>query len=63
MLPFYDEHAVIDPRHGKDWLDHVVAPLAQTPRWASGMLRGAQWRAETNDRFFAYMAATLEVHE
>lgn len=63
MLLFYDEHAVTDPRHGKDWLDHVVAPLAATPRWATGMLRGAQWRTETNDRFFAHMAATLGVGE
>jgi len=63
MLPFYDEHAVTDPRHGKDWLDHVVAPLAESPRWATGMLRGAQWRAETNDRFFAHMAAALGVDE
>lgn len=61
MLPFYDEHAVTDPRHGKDWLDRVVAPLAESPRWAAGMLRGAQWRAETNDRFFAHMAAELGV--
>jgi hypothetical protein len=61
MLPFYDEHAVTDPRHGKDWLDHVVAPLAASPRWAAGMLRGAEWRAQTNDRFFAHMAAELGV--
>jgi hypothetical protein len=61
MLPFYDEHALTDPRHGKDWLDHVVAPLAEFPRWAAGMLRGAQWRAETNNRFFDHMAAELGV--
>lgn len=61
MLPFYDEHAVTDPRHGRGWLDRVVAPLAASPRWAAGMVRGARWRAETNDRFFAHMATQLGV--
>lgn len=51
-VAFYEEHAVADPRHGKDWLDHVVAPLAADPRWAAGMVRGAAWRAEVNRRFF-----------
>jgi hypothetical protein len=55
-LPFYEEHAVADPRHGKDWVDHVVATLGDDPTWAAGMLRGARWRSLVNERFFAAMA-------
>jgi hypothetical protein len=54
-FPFYDEHAVADPRHGKDWLDHVVVPLAADPAWATGMVRGARWRSLANRRFFTAM--------
>ncbi len=54
-LAFYVEHAAADPRHGKDWLDHVVLPLAAHPRWATGIVRGARWRADVNRRFFAAM--------
>lgn len=52
-VAFYEEHATADPRHGKDWLDHVVAELARSPRWAAGMVRGAAWRWVTNQRFLA----------
>jgi CRP-like cAMP-binding protein len=52
-LPFYEEHAVADPRHGKDWLDHVIVPLAADPSWAAGMLRGARWRSSVNRRFLS----------
>lgn len=52
-LAFYEEHATADPRHGKDWLDHVVRPLAADPRWAPGMLRGARLRAAVNRAFFS----------
>jgi hypothetical protein len=55
-LPFYEEHAVADPRHGKDWADHVVATLGTDPTWAAGMIRGARWRSITNERFFGAMA-------
>ncbi len=60
-LPFYEEHAHTDPRHGKDWLDHVVAPLARRPHWAAGLVRGARWRAAVNARFFAAMARRFGV--
>jgi diacylglycerol kinase family enzyme len=61
-LPFYDEHATADPRHGKDWLTHVVTPLAMTsPRWAGGMVRGARWRATANARFLEDLSARLGV--
>lgn len=56
-LPFYEEHAVADPRHGKDWLDNVVATLGTDPAWAAGMVRGARWRSLVNERFFGAMAA------
>ncbi|HVF20816.1 MAG TPA: iron-containing redox enzyme family protein [Mycobacteriales bacterium] len=52
-VPFYAEHAVADPRHGKDWLVHVVAPLARdVPEWGPRIVAGARWRAEVNARFF-----------
>ncbi len=55
-LDFYREHAVADPRHGKDWLDHVVAPLARRfPEWSARMVTGARWRSAVNARFFAAM--------
>lgn len=53
-LPFYEEHAVADPRHGKDWIDTAVAPLVVgVPGWGPRIMRGAQWRATVNRRFFA----------
>lgn len=55
-FPFYDEHAVADPRHGKDWVDHVVATLGEDPTWADGIIRGARWRSLINERFFGAMA-------
>jgi Iron-containing redox enzyme len=58
-FPFYEVHAAVDPRHGKDWVDHVVAPLADDPAWADGMVRGARWRWLVNDGFFRAMADRL----
>ncbi|HET9770430.1 MAG TPA: iron-containing redox enzyme family protein [Acidimicrobiia bacterium] len=55
-LPFYEVHAAVDPKHGKDWVDNVVAPLADLEVWAEGMVRGARWRWLVNDAFFAAMA-------
>ncbi len=53
-LPFYEEHAETDPRHGKDWLDGVVGPLVDAhPSWGPRIIRGASWRAEVNRRMFA----------
>ena len=52
-LPFYEEHALTDPRHGKEWLDGVVGPLVEEhPSWAPRIVRGAAWRAEVNRRLF-----------
>lgn len=53
-LPFYEEHAEVDPRHGKEWVDGVVAPLeGQHPAWGPRIVRGAQWRSAVNARMFA----------
>jgi hypothetical protein len=55
-LPFYEEHAVADPRHGKDWIERAVIPLVEMhPSWGPRILRGAQWRATVNRSFFARM--------
>jgi len=52
-LPFYEEHATTDPRHAKEWLDGVVAPLVDAhPSWGPRVVRGATWRAEVNRRLF-----------
>jgi hypothetical protein len=55
--PFYEVHAEVDPIHGKAWLENVVAPLSEDPRWAAGMVRGARWKVLVNRRFFEAMAA------
>jgi hypothetical protein len=55
-LDFYAVHAEVDPRHGKDWVDNVVAPFAGDPRWAPGIVRGARWRWIVNAGFFDAMA-------
>jgi hypothetical protein len=52
-LPFYEEHAVTDPRHGKEWLDGAIQPLVEAhPEWSPRIVRGARWRAEANNRLF-----------
>jgi pyrroloquinoline quinone (PQQ) biosynthesis protein C len=58
-IPFYSVHAAVDPKHGKDWVDHVVTPLADNDAWAEGMVRGARWRWLINDAFFGAMADRL----
>lgn len=55
-LDFYAEHASVDPRHGKDWVDKAVAPFDADPRWAAGIVRGARWRSIVNAGFFDAMA-------
>ena len=51
--PFYVEHAEVDPRHGKDWLDNAIVPVvASRPDWAARVLRGALWRSTVNAAFF-----------
>ena len=54
-LHFYLEHATVDPRHGKDWVDKAVVPLGADPRWADGITRGGRWRSLVNAAFFDAM--------
>ncbi len=49
-LDFYVEHAHVDPRHGKDWVDKAVTPFDDDPRWAAGIVRGARWRSDRERR-------------
>jgi hypothetical protein len=50
---FYAVHADVDPRHGKEWLEQVIAPLSdQTPEWRERMVRGAAWRWAVNAELF-----------
>jgi len=51
-VDFYAEHATVDPRHGKDWVDKAVAPFDDDERWATGIVRGARWRSIVNEGFF-----------
>ena len=63
-LPFYEEHATADPRHGKDWIDGALAPVVvDHPEWAPRILRGARWRAVVNGRFFDAMSARFGLVE
>ena len=63
-LPFYEEHATTDPRHGKEWLDGVVTPLVdEHPSWGPRIVRGAAWRAEVNRRLFADALRLLQGDE
>jgi hypothetical protein len=56
-FPFYVEHAEVDPRHGKAWLDNAITPyVAEHPEWADRVVRGARWRSLVNARFFEAMA-------
>jgi len=56
-FPFYEVHASVDPKHGKDWVDNAVVPLvADDPSWSPGIVRGARWRSIVNARFFDAMA-------
>jgi hypothetical protein len=62
-FPFYEEHAQADPRHGKAWLDHAVAPIVErTPAWGPRILRGARWRSVINRELFDALAARFRAH-
>jgi hypothetical protein len=50
--PFYDVHAEVDPRHGKDWLENAIVPtIATFPEWSPRIVRGAHWRSAINREF------------
>jgi hypothetical protein len=51
---FYEVHAEVDPRHGKDWLDKAIVPTVQRwPQWGPRVVRGALWRSAVNAAFLA----------
>jgi len=55
--PFYAEHAEVDPRHGKDWLEKAVGALcAEQPELSPRVLQGAWWRSHTNRALFDLLA-------
>lgn len=55
---FYEVHAEVDPRHGKDWLDKVVEPVVREhPSWAPRVVRGAWWRSLVDARFLSTVPA------
>jgi hypothetical protein len=59
-FPFYEVHAEVDPRHGKDWLEKAIAPIVESqPAWGERIVRGAHWRAEVNDAFLTDVADLL----
>ncbi len=58
--PFYAEHAEVDPRHGRDWVDNALMPVvAAQPDWGPRIVRGAWWRSTVNGRFFAAAAQQI----
>jgi hypothetical protein len=62
--PFYVEHAEVDPRHGKDWVEKAIAPLvAEHPGWGPRIVKGAWWRSSVNLAFFDALHSSLTTHE
>lgn len=58
--PFYEVHAEVDPRHGKDWLDKAIAPtVASWPHWGPRIVRGALWRSAVNAAFLDEVTTQL----
>lgn len=58
--PFYEEHATVDPRHGRDWVDNAVVPtVAQWPEWGPRIVKGAWWRSSVNLAFFEALRLTF----
>jgi Iron-containing redox enzyme len=60
--PFYEVHAQVDPRHGKDWLDKAITPtVAAHPEWSPRIVRGAHWRSVINSEFLTDADRLLRV--
>ena len=58
--PFYREHAEVDPRHGRDWLEKAIAPLVTAnPQWGPRVLRGAWWRSQLSLQLFSAAERSL----
>jgi hypothetical protein len=59
-MPFYEVHADVDPRHGKDWLEKAIAPtIERLPEWGPRIVRGALWRSAVNAEFLADVSDLL----
>jgi hypothetical protein len=59
---FYAVHADVDPRHGKDWLEKAIAPIAlERPEWGARMVRGARWRWQVNAGLFDTLDVRLDL--
>ena len=62
--PFYVEHAEVDPRHGKDWVEKAVAPIvAERAAWGPRIVKGAWWRSTVNLAFFGTVREQLSACE
>jgi hypothetical protein len=60
--PFYEVHAEVDPRHGRDWLDKAIVPtVTEHPEWGPRILRGAAWRSAVNAAFLDEVTDLLGV--
>ena len=60
--PFYVEHAEVDPRHGKDWVEKAIAPtVADRPEWGPRIVKGAWWRSTVNLAFFERLRQDLQL--
>ena len=60
--PFYVEHAEVDPRHGKDWVEKAIAPtVAERPEWGPRIVKGAWWRSTVNLAFFERLRQDLQL--
>ncbi|MDQ1748673.1 MAG: hypothetical protein QOD07_2936 [Frankiaceae bacterium] len=58
--PFYEVHAEVDPRHGKDWLEKAIEPtVREQPGWGARIVRGALWRSVVNAEFLDDITETL----
>src|SRR4051794_3313723 len=58
--PFYEVHAEVDPRHGKDWLEKAIIPTVdERPAWGERIVRGALWRSAVNAAFLADVTTQL----
>jgi Iron-containing redox enzyme len=61
--PFYAEHAEVDPRHGRDWVDKAIMPtVAAYPPWEPRIVRGAWWRSQLNLAFLEAVRIDLVGH-
>lgn len=58
--PFYEVHAEVDPRHGRDWLDNAIDPtVREHPEWGERIVRGALWHSAVNAAFLDDVSSML----